>query len=145
MISIRPALASDEAVIIQMIHAEQLDPTSLNWRNFLMAVDEAADNQIVGIGQIKILRGAYELGSLVVVEGYRGRGIAGNLIRALQARAPRPLYLLCETKMCSYYAKFGLRRISFWHAPLIMEVKWLIPSTIFFLAGYRFALMVQLE
>ncbi len=143
MINIRPATAEDDAAIKHMIRDEQLDPTTLKWQNFLVAVDDAADGQIVGIGQIKVLRGAHELGSLVVLKEYRGRGIAADLIRALQARAPRPLYLLCETKMRDYYAKFGFQPLSFWGAPLIMKGKWLLPSALFFFAGYRFALMVQ--
>src|SRR5215204_6035633 len=92
MVDIRPAAETDAPTIRKMVKDEQLDPTSLDWRHFLIAEQ---DGQIIGIGQIKEYPGAHELGSLVVLPEYRSQGIASALINALEARTEFPLYLFC--------------------------------------------------
>ncbi|NDJ60751.1 MAG: GNAT family N-acetyltransferase [Chloroflexi bacterium] len=91
------------------MRGEGLDPTSLHWENFLVAEQ---DGQIVGIGQIKPYPSGPELGSLVVLAAYRGQGIAAQIIGALSASAPRPLYLMCLDKLESFYARYGFQRIT---------------------------------
>jgi amino-acid N-acetyltransferase len=135
--SIRPAIEADAPTIRRMVMAERLDPTSLDWRHFLVA---ERDRQIVGIGQIKDYPGAQELGSLVVLPAYRGQGIAAALIAALEARAGRPLYLLCQDKMTTYYAQFGYRTIAWLDAPVILKLK-LLPTLLFRLFGVRIRVM----
>jgi amino-acid N-acetyltransferase len=103
-ITIRPAQVSDESAIKALIRREKLDPTSLKWQNFLIAEHKG---QIVGIGQVKRYRDCNELGSLVTEPEYRGKGVAAQLIAALEAQVGLPLYLLCVSKMESYYQQFG--------------------------------------
>ncbi len=137
--NIRPATAADDATIRQMVRAAHLDPTSLKWEHFLVAEQ---DGKIIGIGQIKPYPGCPELGSLVVLPEYRRQGIAAELIAALQARAGRPLYLLCQHHMADYYARFGFRRIHYWDAPRLLKLKLLIP-TLFRVFGIRIVAMRQ--
>ncbi len=132
-ITIRPAVETDKRTIHQMIRDESLDPTSRDWRNFLIA---EADGQIVGIGQIKPYPDCQELGSLVVLPDYRNRGVAGLLISALEAKANRPLYLVCESKMEPYYTRFGYQTIPFREAPRTLKLK-LAASLPFRLFGVR--------
>jgi N-acetylglutamate synthase-like GNAT family acetyltransferase len=141
-ITIRAATANDQATIKAMIRHEDLDWTSLDWRHFVVAQDDENEDKIVGIGQVKVLPGAHELGSLIVLADYRGQGIAGRIIAALEANAPRPLYLLCEERMTPYYAGHGYRRIKASHVPLIMLIKFSIP-TLLYLGRYKFAVMVK--
>src|SRR5204862_2227628 len=84
MVSIRPATEADRPTILKIVRDEQLDPTKLNWQNFLLA---EVDRHIVGIGQIRQHADSRELGSLAVLPEYRNQGIAGQLIGALEARA----------------------------------------------------------
>lgn len=137
MVEIRPATQNDTSTIRKMISSENLDPTSLNWRHFLIA---EADNQIVGIGQIKVYPGCQELGSLVVDKAYRNQGIGEQLINALEQKAGRPLYLLCESTMEAYYARFGYKTITWWQAPAFLKLK-LSPTVFFRVFGIRVLVM----
>lgn len=134
---IREAHADDEAVIKQMIRAAQLDPTSLKWKNFLVA---EADNKIVSIGQLKPYPGCQELGSLVTLREYRGRGIAASIIASLEEKADFPLYLLCLEKMVPYYQRFGYQVIRWWEAPYFLKLK-TSPTIPLRLFGLRVSIM----
>ncbi len=124
MVYIRAATEQDDATIKKMVRDEQLDPTSIKWRNFLAA---EVDGKIVGIGQIRKHSDCEELGSLVVLKEYRGQGIAAQLIEQLEARAGRPLYLDCRDNMIPYYQRFGYQPISYWEAPRTLQLKLLFP------------------
>ncbi len=136
-IQIRSATAADDAAIKQLIREARLDPTSLKWQNFLIA---EFGGKIAGIGQIKHYPGCEELGSLVTVREMRGKGVGSKLIAALEARAGRPLYLLCVDKMEPYYQRFGYETISWWEAPWFLKLK-LSPTLLFRLFGIRVLVM----
>ncbi|MEL6406780.1 MAG: GNAT family N-acetyltransferase [Chloroflexota bacterium] len=136
-ITIREARAEDSEIIKQMVWAERLDPTSLKWQHFLVAEHES---EIVGIGQIKQYPGCEELGSLVTKAEYQGQGIGRRMIDALEARAGRPLYLLCAEKMEAYYLRFGYETITWWDAPAFLKLK-TSPLLIFQLFGVRVCIM----
>lgn len=138
--NIREAVEHDKVTIRRLIRQENLDPTSLDWRHFLVA---EMDGQIAGMGQVKQYLGCQELGSLVTLPEYRGRGIAAALIHALEARAGRPLYLLCQDKMEPYYSRFGYQTIQWWEAPTMLKVK-LAASWLFRLFGIRVLVMRKL-
>ncbi|MFN8473683.1 MAG: GNAT family N-acetyltransferase [Anaerolineae bacterium] len=120
-VSIRRATEGDEPTIRAMVRAEHLDPTTLKWPNFLIAED--GGGRIVGIGQIKPLPGARELGSLVVAPEWRERGVGGALIRALMAQEKGDLYLVCRDTRVPYYRKFGFREIGWRGMPWVLRVK----------------------
>lgn len=110
----RPATETDSALIKAWVKRERLDPTQLRWQNFLMAEHEG---QVIGFGQLRDHGAIQELGSLIVQPEYRERGVGGAVIRALIARARKPLYLDCELKREGYYARFGFKRIGFREMP----------------------------
>jgi N-acetylglutamate synthase-like GNAT family acetyltransferase len=108
-ITIRPARRADSAAIRALIFAVHINPTGLDWRRFLVAVD--ADGSLLGCGQVKPHGdGSRELASIAVQERVRGRGLARVLIEALVKREKqRPLYLMCRAHLQPLYAKFGFR------------------------------------
>ncbi len=118
---IRRARADDQATIRALVHGEHLDPMTLDWPNFLVA--EGDGGRVVGIGQIKPLRGARELGSLVVVADWRERGVGAALIHALMADEPGPLFLVCRERRVPYYRKFGFREIGLGETQGALRVK----------------------
>ena len=138
MVHIRPPVASELALLRKMLRDAQLDPTSGVHLEYALVAE--ADGQIVGMGQIKHLRGCQELGSLVVLPDYRHQGIAGQLIRALEAQAERPLYLICESHMGSFYRNFGYGQINFGQAPTALKLK-LTLALIARLFGFRIIAM----
>lgn len=109
----RPATAADQSVINAIIREVGINPMSLKWPNFWLAVD--ADSGVVaGTGQIKAHGdGSRELASIATRPAYRSRGIAQAMIRRLIAQhtaATRdPLYLTCVSSMGTFYEPFGFR------------------------------------
>jgi N-acetylglutamate synthase-like GNAT family acetyltransferase len=118
--TIRAATAADESTIRSMINRAQLDPSSVHWENFLIA---ETTSEIIGIGQLKPYRDCTELGSLVTLRAYRGKGVAAAIIAALEAKATFPLYLICRDIMEAYYQQFGYKRISWQESPLTLKTK----------------------
>jgi amino-acid N-acetyltransferase len=139
MAELRPATAADAGTIRKLILNEHLDPTSLDWRHFTVAEDAG---QIIGTAQVKPLPGVNEFGSLVVLPAYRGRGIAAQLIAALEAQAGLPLYLLCREQMEPYYLRFGFLRLAFWRTPPFLRLK-LAAALPLRLGGVRVIAMVK--
>lgn len=137
VVSIREATADDAATIKQMIREENLDPTSLKWQHFLVAEH---NETIVSIGQVKPYPGCNELGSLVTLPDYRGRGIARRIIAELEAREGYPMYLLCLAEMRPYYAQFGYEVIRWIDAPAVLKLK-LLPSFLVRPFGIRVLVM----
>ena len=108
-ITLRPAIAADQAVIIRLVIQNNLNPLGLSWQNFIVAVDK--EDQFLGCGQIKNHGDIEELASLVVVQEWQGHGVSTVLMDALIKRAKRPLWLMCESPLVSYYDKFGFSEV----------------------------------
>lgn len=138
MVTIRRATESDQAIIKQMVKDEDLDPTSLNWQQFLMAEDAG---EIVGIGQVRPYPKGRELGSIAVKKEYRGKGVGGTIIRALLEQEKGDVYLECEAHNVTYYSRFGFVKISWWQAPPPLRYKHLLIKGLGYLRGYRMAVM----
>ena len=112
MIVVRPATAADQKTIKTIIRAVQINPMDLNWRNFVLAVDQDS-GAVVGTAQIKQHGdGSHELASIATVPTYRQRGIAHQLIYHLLAEHQGTLYLTCLETMESFYEQFGFRSIT---------------------------------
>ena len=114
--SLRPATVHDAPSIRSLIHRVQINPWSLDWRRFLVAVDDGG--RLIGCGQLKPHGpGVIELASIAVEQDYRDRGIARRIIDALIGLAPRPLYLTCRSSLGPMYAKWGFRAMSIAEMP----------------------------
>lgn len=107
---VRAAQAGEAAAIKALVHRERLNPLGLDWRRFLVAVDEMGN--VLACGQIKPhLDGSRELASLVVVPEQRGRGLARRLIEALVAASNTELYLTCRSSLGEFYERFDFQVI----------------------------------
>lgn len=135
---IRPATADDQAVIRQWVRAEALDPTALHWSQFLVA---ELEGEIVGIGQVRPHRRCRELGSLIVREDRRRRGIGAQIVEALLATEQGEVYLECLDEMASYYARFGFQPLPWWQAPAPLKLKAGLGNLFGRLFGYRVVTM----
>jgi N-acetylglutamate synthase-like GNAT family acetyltransferase len=108
---LRPATAQDASTIRQIISSVHINPTGLNWRRFILAVD--THGSILGCGQVKSHRdGSLELASIAVVPAWRGKGIAREIIEHLLEAHPGRLYLTCRAPLGALYQKFGFIPIS---------------------------------
>lgn len=110
--TLRPAIARDSPRIWMIIYQMQLNPLGVNWRHFILAIDQAG--RIIGCGQVKPhYDGSLELASLAVLPAWRGNGVAGRIIGYLLERYPARLYLTCRSDLAPLYQKFGFRTLDF--------------------------------
>ena len=137
-VTLRRATPSDQPVIRRLVHQARLDPTGLNWPAFIIAEHNGA---IVGVGQVRPYPNCRELGSLVVREDLRGRGIGGQIIRALLAEERGTVYLECRDRLVPYYARFGFVEIPWRSAPMPLRFKAGLGNLLGRLFGIRIAVM----
>ena len=116
MTTIRPARESESRQITNLIHLVGINPMGLDWKRFIVAVDDR--DEMIGCGQLKP-HGAdiLELASLAVYPDFQGRGVARAIIEYLLKDSPRPLYLMCESSLGTFYEKFGFRGIAYDEMP----------------------------
>jgi N-acetylglutamate synthase-like GNAT family acetyltransferase len=108
--SLRSATAADAGTIRRIISLVQINPTSLNWRRFVLAVDH--EGRIIACGQIKPHGdGSLELASIAVLPDWRSKGIARTIIEHLLEQYPGRLYLTCRSQLGPLYQKFGFQAI----------------------------------
>jgi N-acetylglutamate synthase-like GNAT family acetyltransferase len=108
MFRLRPAVKVDAPAIRKLIWQAHINPMSLDWERFIVAVNE--QDQVIGCAQIKPhYDGTHELASIAVQPEQRCRGIARALIEQLLSDSPRPLYLTCRSSLQPLYEKFGFR------------------------------------
>lgn len=109
--SLRPARESDMASIRDLIHLVGINPTGLDWRRFVVAVN--ADGRVLGCGQLKPHgQEVVELASLAVVPEYQGQGVGGALLVHLIGIGPRPLHLMCRSNLGPLYERYGFRKLA---------------------------------
>jgi N-acetylglutamate synthase-like GNAT family acetyltransferase len=114
--SIRRARESESRQIVDLIHLVGINPMGLDWKRFVVAVNDR--DEMIGCGQLKP-HGAdiLELASIAVYPAHQGRGVARAIIEYLLMDAPRPLYLMCESSLGSFYEKFGFRGMEYDEMP----------------------------
>jgi amino-acid N-acetyltransferase len=107
---LRPATEKDFPAIKDLIHRVGINPMDLDWRRFVIAVD--LSEKMLGCGQLKPHgKDIIELASIAVEPSFRNQGIAHAIIEHFIARAPRPLYLTCRSRLGLFYEKWGFRSI----------------------------------
>jgi amino-acid N-acetyltransferase len=113
---IRPALESESAHIKGLIHLVGINPTGLDWKRFIVAVNETGE--IIACGQVKPHgKDILELASIATHPDFRGQGIARRIIETLLEKTPRPLYLMCMAHNGPIYEKFGFQSIAYEQMP----------------------------
>lgn len=116
MIRIRPAREMEAAPIRDLIYLVGINPLGLDWKRFVVAVNER--DEMIGCGQLKPHgRGILELASIAVYPEHQGKGVARAIIEHLLKDSPRPLYLMCESSLGLLYEKFGFRAIAYEEMP----------------------------
>jgi N-acetylglutamate synthase-like GNAT family acetyltransferase len=106
--SIQPATQNHLAHIRSLILHSGINPSSLDWRRFLVALTPSGE--FIGCGQVKPHKdGSREVASIAVIEEWRGRGVARAIIEALVAANPGQLYLMCESSLGDFYTRFGFQ------------------------------------
>ncbi|HWR66860.1 MAG TPA: GNAT family N-acetyltransferase [Bellilinea sp.] len=108
MYTIRRATQYDARAIHALIRLVRINPMALDWRRFLVAVDE--QDRVISCGQVKPhTDGTRELASLAVVPELQRQGIGRSIVEQLLAEYPLPLYLTCRASLQTYYEKFGFQ------------------------------------
>jgi N-acetylglutamate synthase-like GNAT family acetyltransferase len=114
--TLRPARETDFSAIKQLIYEGEINPMGLDWRRFVIAVNEQGN--VIGCGQLKPHgKEILELASIAVNPEYRNQGIARAIIEHLLADSPRPLYLMCRSRLEPLYEKFGFHAIPYDQMP----------------------------
>ncbi len=142
---IRPALESESAQIKALINLVGINPTGLDWKRFVVAVN--AEGQVISCGQLKP-HGAdiLELASIGTLPEYRGQGIARAIIQELLRESPRPLYLMCIAHNGPMYEKFGFHIIETKDMPrYFRRIKKLFDVTDVFRRSSEELLVMKLE
>lgn len=113
---LRPANETDLPSIKELIYSGEINPMGLDWKRFIVAVNP--DGKVIGCGQLKPHgKEILELASIAVSSEYRNQGIARAIIEHLLADSPRPLYLMCRSRLEPLYEKFGFRAIVYEEMP----------------------------
>lgn len=108
---LRDAVEADQSLIRQWVRDNGINPLGLDWQRFTVA--ETANGEMVGCVQRKPHRdGTVELASLVVAEGWRGKGVARVLLEHAIAAHEGTLYLMCRSGLGPLYEKFGFRALT---------------------------------
>ncbi len=114
--TIRRARETDDASIRDLIHLVGINPMGLDWKRFVVAVDD--HDEMIGCGQLKPHgQEVLELASIAVYPEHQGRGIARAIIEHLLKDSSRPLYLMCESSLEPFYEKFGFQAIPYEEMP----------------------------
>lgn len=107
---IRLALESEFIQIKELINLVGINPSGLDWKRFVVAVNE--EGRVLSCGQLKPHgEGIVELASIATLPEYRKLGLARAIMENLLQKAPRPLYLMCQSHNGPMYEKFGFHAI----------------------------------
>jgi len=114
--SLRPAREAEAAQIKDLIHFVGINPMDLDWKRFIVAVND--QDEMIGCGQLKPHgKDILELASLAVYPEHQEKGVGRALIEYLLNDSPRPLYLMCESSLGPFYERFGFLGISYEEMP----------------------------
>ena len=115
------ATAKDIWQIRFLVLSAKLDPTQLRSSQFWII---ECDGQLVACGQLRNFPGAQELGSLVVKQAWRRRGLGTFLAKHLIEQRTEPLYLECLGKRrTQFYTRLGFVPVSWKELPRSLKFK----------------------
>ncbi|NJM71078.1 MAG: GNAT family N-acetyltransferase [Scytonema sp. RU_4_4] len=118
---LRSATSEDIWSIRLLVLEAKLDPTQIKWQQFWVV---ECDGQLVACGQLRNFSAAQELGSLVVLPAWRGRGLGTIVTQHLINQATQPLYLEClGQRLARYYNRLGFAVIPFEDLPPSLKRK----------------------
>jgi N-acetylglutamate synthase-like GNAT family acetyltransferase len=144
-IELRSATPADQRSITRLIFQNQLNGLGIGWKSFTVAENE--HGEFLGCGQIKQHGDIDELASLVVEGKWQGHGVSNVLMDALMKRGRRPLWLMCESPLTTFYTRYHFREVKkpdqlpsyfrtiYWLARLAL-------GAVFFMRGTYVAFMV---
>jgi N-acetylglutamate synthase-like GNAT family acetyltransferase len=138
----RPAAKEDAPAIRALIRKVGINPMDLNWRHFLVMMDE--DGRLAACGQIKVHAGGLrELASIAVADRYRGQGLARRIIERLMEQESPPLYLTCRSSLESLYQKFGFNPLKVDEMPPYYRRLYRLARVFIWLSGRRESMSVM--
>jgi N-acetylglutamate synthase-like GNAT family acetyltransferase len=118
--SLRKSVREDSSAIRKLVISANLNPTGLDWGRFVVA--QSSSGQVIGCVQIKPHRdGSQELASLVVVEDWKGKGVARALIEDAIENHDGWLYLMCRSGLGELYQRFGFEVLDHDAMPLYFQ------------------------
>ncbi|MGL4573344.1 MAG: GNAT family N-acetyltransferase [Burkholderiaceae bacterium] len=133
-------------MIERSVRNARLNPTDLNWKNFLVATDQS---EVIGMIQLrKHTDGSCELGSLLVAEHARNQGSVARMIDTLLAGQSCTVYMITSAQFAPHYRRWGFTPISAWFAPRAILANYLLgraARVISFLRGLPPRQLVILE
>ena len=108
---IRSAVESESTQIKALINLVGINPSGLDWKRFIVAVNESGE--VISCGQLKPHSGdILELASIATLPSYRGHGLASAIITELLKTPTRSLYLMCIAHNGPLYEKFNFHSIT---------------------------------
>ena len=85
MTDIRPARETESAQIKDLIHLVGINPMDLDWKRFVVAVNDR--DEMIGCGQLKPHgKDILELASLAVYPEQQGKGVGRAILRTFAER-----------------------------------------------------------
>lgn len=140
--TLRPAQESEAGQIKDLIHSVGINPMGLDWKRFVVAVNER--DEMIGIGQLKPHgEDILELASIAVYPEYRGQGVGRAIIEHLVKVGTRPLYLTCISSLEPLYEKFGFRTIAPMEMPRYFQRISKLANVFFTFANQEESLLVM--
>jgi len=110
MFTIRKASKEDALFIRRLIRQVGINPMSLDWERFVIAVQE--DGERIGCTQLKIHSDqSRELASVAVVPAYRKQGVADAMIREVLSGQTGPVYLTCRGSLVPFYERYDFAEL----------------------------------
>lgn len=103
---LRRALQSDMNTIYNTAIEYNLESDDMKAEEFTVAEES---NQIIGFGRLKVHPDVVELGTIGVIEEYRHRGVATEIINKLLEKTNSDVYL--TTLMPKFFEKFGFETL----------------------------------
>jgi N-acetylglutamate synthase-like GNAT family acetyltransferase len=140
--TLRSARETDDEAIKKLIHSAGINPLDLDWRRFIVAVDDR--DRVIGTGQIKPHgKDVRELASIAVLPEYQGQGLARAIIEHLLQDSPRPLYLTCISSLGPLYERFGFKAVDYADMPRYFQRISKLAGLVFLLANQGEHLLVM--